>query len=777
MKLLFFFSLIFILPIGFAQDYNEFFKAVAFDRESEDRLGWSVAMDGDYAFVGAYADDFGATNPNMGSVYVFHKVGTSDWEYSQKLTHSDQEDYDRFGWSIAIHGDYAVIGAYAQDFDEDGGAELSKAGAAYIFELGADGMWTEMQKIVASDRDEDDEFGWSVDIYDETIVVGAHHEAHNEFGFAYEFHAGSIYIFDLNEATDTWEESQKLVASDRTDDHVYPDGRPDPTDEDVADLFGGSVAIWGDYLIAGSHMHDYGPFGVGTGYLWNQGTAYIFERSGGTWTEVQKIQSNIRKAWDRFGYAVDLDSNVAVIGVHTEDEDEDEADGLMNAGATYIFERDAFGTWEQTQKLAAFDRSAGDHFGRDVAIDDDQLVIGAEQEDVDVDGDDFLEYAGAAYFYEKNDLGTWEFVNKVDASDRGEGDYLGEAVAIYGRTAIVGAWQQDLNEEGLDYTEDAGAAYFYTSITCEDVSHSQSITICEGESFDVGGSTYTSTGIYMDVLPTAGGCDSTVTTDLVVLEPLLNTEDVSICFGSSYEIGTSTYDETGTYTDVLESAAGCDSVVITNLIVEDAISWDQEIMICEGGSVVVGGSVYTEPGDYEDILTAADGCDSTVYTTVEFFPAIDVSIEFEDELTMSGGDPDAEATYQWIKCDPYEVIDGATDQTYTATENGEYAVIITEGECSDTSDCVTISTVSIADYANNELKVYPNPNNGQFTIELNQISGNTQASLINALGAIVYKQNIINDKTMVNTENLAAGIYTLKITNGDQIIVRQISIE
>ena len=134
-------------------------------------------------------------------------------------------------------------------------------------------------------------------------------------------------------------------------------------------------------IVVGAHNHDYGPGGVGTGYNWNRGKAYVFERSGGSWSEMQILVPTIPKAWDRFGYAVDIDSNLIVVGVYAEDESEFEGAPLMNAGGAYIFENIA-GDWTITQKLDASDRTAGDHFGIDVAIDGDYLVIGAEQEDL-----------------------------------------------------------------------------------------------------------------------------------------------------------------------------------------------------------------------------------------------------------------------------------------------------------------------------------------------------------------------------------------------------------
>lgn len=817
-----------VCAFGFGQTFSEIFKAAAFDRETEDRLGYSVDISGDYAIIGAYADDFGVLNPNMGSAYIFEKTGIDNWTFVQKINNSDQDDYDRFGWSVALNGNFAVVGAYAEDHDANDENALASAGSVYVFERGVDGVWTQMQKLVASDRTADDEFGWSVDIYDSTIVVGAHHEGHDAMGMAYEYHAGSIYVFDLSPIDGTWSQTQKIVCSDRADDHVYPDGRPDPTDEDLSDLFGGSVAISGDYIVAGAHNHDYGPGGVGTGYLWNQGAAYIFERSGGVWTEATKIQSSIRKAWDRFGYAVDIDSNIVVVGVYSEDESEFEAASLMNAGAAYIFERDLAGNWLQIQKLDASDRSTGDHFGRDVAIAGDYLIVGAEQEDIDEGGEDTLSNAGAAYIFLKDGGGVWSEIQKIAPSDRSNSDLFGEAVSISEHTAFAGSWQQDYDSLGMDYIEDAGAGYFFSYIVCEAEFSDQDIAICAGESYEIGESIYTITGTYIDTLLNVDACDSIVTTNLTVIEPLYLEQDISICSGTSYAIGIHTYDESGTYTDTLVAFSSCDSIVTTNLIVEPAITYSQElhlcfgetyeigasiydvsgiyedslvtdagcdsivttdlfiedentytqsITICAGESLTVGESIYTESGEFVDVLTSATLCDSTVTTTLIVLPAIDVSIAV-DGITLTGGDPAVlTTTFQWIMCDPYTVIDGATSSSYTPTVNGDYAVIITDGDCSDTSACVNINSVGLTDYEFADFKIYPNPSSGVFMVELMHYEGQTMDVVVmNNVGAIVYQGKLTQAKTGFDFSDFSKGIYIIRLTNGKTTIIQRISL-
>ncbi len=146
------------------------------------------------------------------------------------------------------------------------------------------------------------------------------------------------------------------------------------------------------------------------------------------------------------------------------------------------------------------------------------------------------------------------------------------------------------------------------------------ISICNGESYTVGSSTYNASGAYTDVLTAANGCDSTVNLTLTVLPTPQTALNISICDGESYNVGSSTYNASGAYTDVLTAANGCDSTVTLNLTVLPTSSTDLNISICNGESYTVGGSTYTAAGLYTDVLTAANGCDSTVTLNLTVLP-------------------------------------------------------------------------------------------------------------------------------------------------------------
>ncbi|MFH1319988.1 MAG: T9SS type A sorting domain-containing protein [Bacteroidota bacterium] len=150
----------------------------------------------------------------------------------------------------------------------------------------------------------------------------------------------------------------------------------------------------------------------------------------------------------------------------------------------------------------------------------------------------------------------------------------------------------------------------------------QTLTVCAGDSLAVGSSTYDSTGIYIDVLQTVEGCDSTVTTNLTVDPEITGSQTLTICAEDSVVVGTSIYDSTGVYIDVFTASNGCDSTFTTTLTVDPAIVGSQTLTTCAEDSVVVGTSVYNSTGIYTDVFTASNGCDSTFTTNLTVDPVI-----------------------------------------------------------------------------------------------------------------------------------------------------------
>ncbi len=213
-------------------------KLTALDPAAYDWFGTSVSIDGDYAIVGARGDDDGGQW--SGSAYIFKREGTS-WSQQQKLTAADADTADRFGYSVSISGDYAIVGA---EGDTDAGYYLgSGSGSAYIFKR--DGTsWTEQQKLTALDADAGDEFGTSVSIDGDYAIVGA--QLDDDGGNK----SGSAYIFK-REGTSWSQQEDKLTADDAA----------------AEDIFGWSVSIDDDYAIVGAPWNDDAGGGSGSAYV------------------------------------------------------------------------------------------------------------------------------------------------------------------------------------------------------------------------------------------------------------------------------------------------------------------------------------------------------------------------------------------------------------------------------------------------------------------------------------------------------------------------------
>lgn len=767
-SVIFSFAAIFISVSGYSQNFSEFSKTIAFDRSAGDQFGYDVDIDGDYAVVGAYSDDFG-TGENRGSVYVYKQNGINDWSFHQKLTASDQQDYDRFGWSVAIDGDYIIVGAYREDHDATGSNSLSNAGSAYVFEKDLSGNFVEAEKLVASDRAIDDEFGWSVAINGTTALVGARAEDHDVAGASYMYSAGSVYLFD-RDGSGNWNQSQKICAADRSADINYPGGY---SGEDLGDQFGWDVSISGDYLIVGALHHDYGPAGPPTSPLWSSGAAYIFERNAGVWNQVQKIQNFDREEWDRFGCAVDIDSNVLVVGAYSEDEVEDGiGDPLTNPGSAYLFERNGSGTWIFTQKIVPGDRNSGDHFGYSFALEDTLLVIGTHSDDHDEFGGGLADDAGSTYIFENNG-GVWSQMQKIDASDRITLDEFGISVGLSEHTIIVGSFLQDFDESGINLTADAGAAYFFSNQNCPVLITDQTINLCYGDSLVVGSSVYSADGSYSDLLLSTEGCDSTVNTLLTISPEIFSVGNVSVCFGSGYWINGIYQTTSGNYPTYYTAFNGCDSTFYTNLIIEDEITATQNVSICYGESYTIGLNTYTVSGVYTDVVSATNFCDSIITTTLNVQLPVNASLE-QNNNTLSA--IISGANYQWLNCSTNLPVPGANDQTFNASSVGSYAVIVTENGCTDTSACVFVDVVSVSENILFDIVIYPNPNDGDFIIQTD-FEKNEDATfiLVNSLGQEIGLIKTLS--TLKPAENLNTGIYLLFITTDQGIFTRKIVVQ
>ena len=321
-----------------AQLYIEQTKLLADDGEANDFFGYSVAVFEDTVVVGAFKVDDDKLGDNVGAAYVYTRSGNT-WVQQAKLTPADGEAEDTFGGKVALSGDTAIIGVIRDDDDVRG----KDSGSAYVFTRTGN-KWSQQAKLTAKDTTEGDSLGWSIGISGDTAVIGAPHDDDNGKD------SGSVYIF--TRSGDTWIQQDKLTADDGTQ----------------GDVFGISIAISGDTILVGADLNEEKGF--------NAGAAYVFTRVGNTWTQQAKLTADDGAEGDIFGVRVALEGNTALISARRDD---DEVMGV-DAGSAYIFTRTGT-TWSQQIKFTAPDGAADDRFGRSVALAGDTALIGAMFQD------------------------------------------------------------------------------------------------------------------------------------------------------------------------------------------------------------------------------------------------------------------------------------------------------------------------------------------------------------------------------------------------------------
>jgi hypothetical protein len=254
----------------------------ASDGAEGDYFGNSVSISGDYALVGANGDNIGA-NASQGSAYVFFRTNGT-WTQQAKLTANDGSPGDLFGLSVSISGDYALVGAYGDKIGVN-----NYQGSAYVF-VRSGTTWSQQAKLTANDGADGDFFGLSVSISGAYALIGVYAD-----DVGVNANQGSAYVF-VQSGT-TWTQQARLTANDGVS----------------GDFFGNSVSISEDYALVGAYSDAIGANS-------DQGSAYVFFRSGGTWTQQAKLTASDGAAQDNFGFSVSIAGGYALVGANRDNE-------------------------------------------------------------------------------------------------------------------------------------------------------------------------------------------------------------------------------------------------------------------------------------------------------------------------------------------------------------------------------------------------------------------------------------------------------------------------
>lgn len=302
----------------------------------------------------------------------------------------------------------------------------------------------------------------------------------------------------------------------------------------------------------------------------------------------------------------------------------------------------------------------------------------------------------------------------------GTGDDGGQSVRLAAGKIFVAGRQSlvaDFNPDAVDTDNltSAGSTDIFVAQYAPPCTPTDStLTTTQCDSYTANATTYTTSGTYIQTLTNAGGCDSTLTIVLTINHSTDSTIIATAC--DSYTLNGTTYTTTGIYTQDLANAAGCDSTITLNLTINSA----------DAGTL------------------------STVGTTIT-----------TSAISATG-------TYQWINCATNAPITGETNQSFTATANGNYAVVVTHSGCTDTSSCTNITGIGINEISNeNIIAVYPNPSNGAVTM-MSAENGNIAVTDMN--GKTVYSKAIVKGNNQLDFGNLTTGVYSISFEGKNQKI-------
>ncbi len=720
----------------------------------------SISLDGNSVAVGTgHKKELGLTK---GYVKIYSWVD-DDWVLKGDPIYGSAENSE-FGRSISLSEDGNTIIIGAPSNSEVG----SQAGQVQIYRW-IDDAWTQLGENINGDFTSD-YCGITVDIdaTGDLIAIGA--TRHDETGS----NAGQVRLFE-------WDGTAWIQKGD------------DILGES-ASSFAGVVGLSSDgtsVIIGGYHN---------SGAYYYAGHVRVFEWDGTEW--VQKGEDIDGEAeWDVMGYGVRLSADGNILAASSIRND----DGGTNAGKTRLFEWDG-STWvqigadilgENSNDLAGFKLSlnaagtrvaiganlndgAGTSSGH-IRVYGEYGDLESETEGVDIQEscDSFTWIDGITYT--ENNFSATHTLPNIYGCD----SLTTLNLTINHSDAVTDTRGECAGFEWIDgiiYTETNDTATFaYTNVHGCDSIITLNLTIYEDESTDIQTAcdsftwidgitytesnyeaTYTYSGIY--------GCDSIVTLNLTLGNSNSSTDTQTACDSFTWIDGITYTESNYEATQSLINIDGCDSIVTLNLTLGNSNSSTDTQTACNSFTWI-DGITYTESNfEATHTLTNIDGCDSIVTLNLTL-NSIDISINQDSPPTLVSNQDGA--TYQWINCDKNdEIIPGETDQSFTAVENGNYAVIIQLEDCIDTSDCVLIDNIGIDNQRKlHEVKIYPNPNqNGAIWIDLPNIGDNINVTLFDLSGKIIYEDYYSPNNTIFLDLNLAPGNYFIKLNSDYETI-------
>jgi len=356
--------------------------------------------------------------------------------------------------------------------------------------------------------------------------------------------------------------------------------------------------------------------------------------------------------------------------------------------------------------------------------------------------------------------------------------WLNEGVDVQNTGSEILIFDAILPSDAGDYeiiaTNECGSTNSSTFSIVVNPTFEQTITetLCFGEVYTINNVDYEEEGEYTIVLSTSEGCDSTIFLELAVLPEITNQVAATICEGESFEFGTQTITAAGEYVEIFPAQSLCDSTVTLTLeVIDPSVSFPAVQTICFGESFEFGTQTLTESGTFTETFTATYGCDSTVVLDLAVENEIDVTLNINEGVAAVSSI--AGANYQWIDCDNgNNPIVGATTNTFAPEASGNYAVIVTLNDCDATSECTFVQAAGVGTKHEvlQTIKLFPNPATTSITIA--EISQPSTITITDVNGRVMFTTFANETSLEVTLENYASGVYLVNVVN-EQLNVTQ----
>ncbi|RZL41470.1 MAG: T9SS type A sorting domain-containing protein [Pedobacter sp.] len=498
------------------------------------------------------------------------------------------------------------------------------------------------------------------------------------------------------------------------------------TDRAIANNFGRSVSVSGDYMVVGMPNDDLDVDGNNS--QTNAGSAVIYKKLDGVWILVQKIVASDRSSTDYFGSAVSILGEFLIIGAYYNETDEFGNNNLNGAGAAYIFKMDAMGTWNQIQKIVALQRSNNGLFGTRVLLSGEYAFIGCNQDNYDSTGTSPILHSGAVYSFKRNIDGVWLPFQKIVASDRAADKWFGIAIAINGNQLIVGSVN-----ESVTTSQSAGAAYLFQKNSDDTWTETQKIISSDlgnGDKF---------------------GREVSITSNYIFVTAYGETDDL-------------------TGSNSLTGAGAC--YIFENI--GDIWTQTKKIVPPVRDSMDIFGNGLFTNGDYAVIGAPGEADDvnelnPVVYSGSAYIYKKDDTGQwnFFKKLKANDEKPDAWFGRSFAMDDNILVVAAPLDSTDES--NANYI------ESAGSVYLFSTSILNVAEHeSNSEIVMYPNPTSGNFSIELGKSEERCRIEIYNLFGQLVTEYHAENVSKIEGNINEASGMYIIKISTENKSFITKI---